>query len=46
MFPFLYMSLYASAEKLLILPIEEFHKLSEHAGDPQIPVSVAGMTAR
>ncbi len=42
------MSLYNSAEKLLVLPLPEFHRLADQLGDPdgRVPVSALGMTAR
>ncbi len=45
-FPFLFVSQYLKARRLLILPMESFHRLAHELGDPKVPVGVVHMTAR
>ncbi len=45
-FPFVFISQYLEAKKLVVVPIESFHKLAEKVGDPKVPVIFMGTTHR
>ncbi len=45
-FPFVFISLYQNAEKLIVLPKRSFHRLAEESGDPKVNVAMMAMTAR
>jgi len=45
-YPFTFIAHYNLCEKLIFLPIDSFHRLSEELGDPKIPVMINHMTAR
>ena len=46
-FPFMWISQFLHVQKLIILPIEAFHRLAEEkVGDPKVPVLGINMTAR
>ncbi len=45
-FPFLFISQYLKAKKLVVMPIESFHRLAGEIGEPKMPVGVVNMTAR
>ncbi len=45
-YPFLFLFQYTMADKLVIMPIESFHRLAGELGDPKVPVAITAMTAR
>jgi len=45
-YPFMFISQYDLAEKLIIMPISSFHRIAEEIGDPKVPVLINNMTAR
>ncbi len=45
-FPFVFISHYYEAKKLVILPIASFKRLGDELGDPKVPVCLINMTAR
>ncbi len=45
-FPFLFISQYIKAKKLVLMPTESFHRLAGEIGEPKMPVGVVNMTAR
>jgi len=45
-YPFMFVSHYDKCEKIIILPINSFHKLAAELGDPDVPVVINHMTNR
>ncbi len=45
-FPFVYYSQFYQSRKLVILPVESFHRLADELGDPKVSVALLNMTAR
>ncbi len=42
----MFISQYIKAKKLVVMPIESFHRLAGEIGEPKMPVGVVNMTAR
>ncbi len=45
-YPFVFIHQFRLAKKLVILPMDSFHRLGDELGDPSVPVCLVNMTAR
>ena len=45
-YPFIVISQFFLSKNLIILPIENYHRLAQDTGDPKVPVTALQMTAR
>jgi len=45
-FSFVFLAQHLFAEKLVIMPIESFHKLADQTGDPKVPVTILSNMSR